>query len=79
MKRVALFLVLAVFALAPLAHASNITLYPTFSGGSQIKGVEGAAAPGFSTGSWGQAGSTKGEVYLTPAMLFGHDARATPS
>jgi len=61
-------------AMVLLAQASNLwalTLYPTFPGaGGTVAGDSATSAPGFGTGSWQQAGTSKAEVYITPGALF---------
>jgi hypothetical protein len=56
-----------------LAQASNLwalTLYPSYpTAVGSVAGNAATSAPGFGTGSWQQAGTSKAEVYLTPAAL----------
>ncbi len=55
--------------------AATITLLPGSPGVSAIAGNGSTGAPGFSSGSFKEAGATKGELYVTPSALFGHAVR----
>jgi hypothetical protein len=75
-QRVSLQLCLAfaaTLAVAPLASASSITLYPGSIPTSNVVGDATNAAPGFASGSWQADATTAGaktELYIPVNLLF---------
>ncbi len=52
------------------AAITNVTLYPSYSGASNVAGNGSTSAPGFSGSSWQQSSDTKGELYIQASSLF---------
>jgi hypothetical protein len=52
------------------ADITNVTLYPNFAGADGVAGNTSTSATGFSSSSWQESSSSKGEVYIPASSLF---------